>query len=135
MYTVNPLGEKGMAASGLTSTHPPTSERIRILRAMAGASVADYEFAYRKVKRSSGVIPASVLAGAGSLSIRSASPEAGPAEESVERIKRTRDTSDVMWRLGNYKTLVCECGTRFRVPPSYRDTEVKCPHCGRVNQL
>lgn len=135
MYTVNPLDIKGMAASGFTSTHPPTSERIRILRAMAGASIADYESAYRKVKRSSGVIPVSALAGAGSLSIRSASPEAGPTEESVERIKRTRDTSDVMWRLGNYKTLVCECGTRFRVPPRYRDTEVKCPHCGKVNQL
>ncbi len=31
MYIVNPLHKPGLKASDLTSTHPPTSERIRIL--------------------------------------------------------------------------------------------------------
>jgi len=135
MYTVNPFREKGMPASDLTSTHPPISQRIRILRAMAGASVADYERAYRQVKGRGSVIPASTLAGGGSLTLRSPTVELEPAEDSTERIRRTRDTSELMWRLENYKTVTCDCGTKLRVPPKFRDTWVKCPHCGRVNQL
>jgi len=34
MYIVNPFRQKGMKASDLSSTHPPISERVRILRAM-----------------------------------------------------------------------------------------------------
>ena len=41
MYIINPFRKKGMQASDLTSTHPPLSNRIRILRAMAGASFND----------------------------------------------------------------------------------------------
>jgi len=47
MYIVNPFRKKGLKASDLTSTHPPISERIRILRAMAGASFNNYDQAYR----------------------------------------------------------------------------------------
>ena len=36
MYIINPFRKNGMSASDLTSTHPPISERIRILRSMAG---------------------------------------------------------------------------------------------------
>jgi heat shock protein HtpX len=134
MYTINPFREKGRAASDLTSTHPPISERIRILRAMAGASAADYEQAYQQVK-GRGIVPASVLAGAGSLALRAASPEVGPVEAGEERIRRTRDTSELLWRLGNYKTIICDCGTRLRVPPTYDEPVVRCPHCGRMNRV
>jgi heat shock protein HtpX len=48
MYIVNPLQSR--SAVGLFSTHPPTEDRIRILRSMAGgAGLAQYEEAYRKV--------------------------------------------------------------------------------------
>ena len=44
MYIVNPLKKKGMKLSDLTSTHPPISERIRILRGMMhGVDFADYQ--------------------------------------------------------------------------------------------
>ncbi|MBI4185922.1 MAG: M48 family metallopeptidase [Chloroflexi bacterium] len=135
MYTVNPLREEGRAASDLTSTHPPISERIRILRAMAGASVADYDLAYRQVKGRTGIIPVSALNDSGDLALRAASAETEPAEESTEKVKRTRDTSELMWRLGNYRTLVCECGTKLRIPPTLRAPNVRCPHCGRSNEL
>ena len=46
MYIVNPFRKKGMKASDLSSTHPPISERIRILHAMGGASFSDYDQAY-----------------------------------------------------------------------------------------
>ena len=35
MYIINPFKKKGMSLSDLTSTHPPTADRIRILRSMA----------------------------------------------------------------------------------------------------
>ena len=65
MYIINPFKKKGMSLSDLTSTHPPTAERIRILRSMAGGSYADYEKAYEQSKGKSGVIPPSALTGAG----------------------------------------------------------------------
>jgi heat shock protein HtpX len=37
MYIMNPFRKEKRPASNLTSTHPPISERIRILRSMAGA--------------------------------------------------------------------------------------------------
>ena len=133
MYTVNPFREKGRAATDFTSTHPPTSERIRILRSMGGASVKDYEQAYRKIRGSSGVIPASALTDAGTVTLRPAST--GEAEAITDRIDRTRETSALMWRLGNYRTITCDCGTNLRVPATFKESSIKCPHCGRINQL
>ena len=135
MYTIDPFQKKGMSVSNLTSTHPPIAERIRILRAMAGASPADYDQAYRQVKGGAGIIPASALASAGTVALRAAHPEAKPVEEAPDRIKRARETSDLMWRLGNYRTIDCECGTRLRVPPNFVNTSVQCPRCGRIHQV
>jgi heat shock protein HtpX len=61
MYTINPFHRRGMAANDLTSTHPPVSERVRILRSMAGNSLADYERAYQQVHGKGGIIPKSAL--------------------------------------------------------------------------
>ncbi len=134
MYIINPFRKKGRAATDLTSTHPPISERIRILRSMAGgASFADYDQAYRKAHRGGGgIIPASAVALAGA-SYKTVTPEVAPEEP--DRITRTRETSDLMWRLSNYKTINCDCGTKLRVPPKFKESKIKCPHCGRVNQV
>jgi heat shock protein HtpX len=135
MYTVNPFREKGRAASDLTSTHPPISERIRILRSMAGASVTDYDHAYQQIKGGAGVIPASALVGAGTAELRSVKPETQTEEDTAARIERSRETSALMWRLGNYKTVTCDCGAKLRVPPTFKEPSIKCPHCGKVNQV
>jgi heat shock protein HtpX len=63
MYIINPFKKKGMSMSDLTSTQPPIPDRIRILRAMGGASLADYERAYKQTKGKGGMIPPSALAG------------------------------------------------------------------------
>ena len=133
MYTVNPFRSGGRAASDLTSTHPPISERIRILRSMAGgASLAAYDKAYREVSRSgSGVMPASALAGAPAVAARK--PEA--VEPEAEKVERTRETSDLLWKFSDYGLVNCECGTKLRVPPKFRGDSIRCPHCGRVNPL
>jgi heat shock protein HtpX len=135
MYTINPFREGGRKAADLTSTHPPISERIRILRSMAGGGLAEYERAYKEVKGKGGMVPASALAAAGTVSLRAPSTEAQPVEPATERIERARETSDLMWRLNKYKEINCECGTRLRVPPNYRQPVVRCPHCGRIHQI
>ncbi len=138
MYIINPFRKKGRAASDLSSTHPPTSERIRILRSMAGgASLADYDNAFRQIhKGGRGVIPPSAIAGgAGAVSVRSAVPEAARREAELGKVERTRDVSDLMWHLNNYKTINCACGTKLKIPPKLKSTNVKCPHCGHVNRV
>jgi len=132
MYIVNPFRKKGMKASDLSSTHPPISERIRILRAMAGASFNDYDQAYRKEHRGEGVIPAvSIAAETVPIATIKLEGETGEPNE----IQRARETSDVMWRLSNYNTITCECGAKLRVPPKFKEPIIKCPHCGRTHQV
>jgi heat shock protein HtpX len=132
MYIVNPFRQKGMQASDLTSTHPPISERIRILRAMAGASFNDYDQAYRQAHGGKGVIPAASLAAA-TVPIKTIKLE-GEAGE-LNEIQRARETSDVMWRLSNYNTITCDCGAKLRVPPQFKEPQIKCPRCGRTHQV
>ena len=133
MYIVNPFRKKGMRASDLSSTHPPISERIRILRSMAGASFGDYDQAYRQVHRGGkGVLSAAGIA-AGVAPLEAAKPEAKVKEPN--EMQRARETSDVMWRLNKYKTIACDCGAKLRVPPRFKERKIKCPHCGRIHQV
>lgn len=125
MFIVNPFHRK---MTELTSTHPPVAERIRILRAMAGASLADYDRAYREVKyERKGIIPGA--AAAGLVPIRSPSPE--PPDE----VQQARETSDALWRLSNYSVIECACGTKLKLPPTFRGFQIRCPHCGRLNSF
>jgi heat shock protein HtpX len=130
IFIVNPFREQGMVASDITSTHPPISERIRILRAMAHASYAEYDRAYREVRGiDKSIIPAYAIATAGAAAIRSAVPD------DLGHIQRARETSNLIWNLNNYRLINCACGTKMRLPPSFKLTEVKCPHCGRINAV
>jgi heat shock protein HtpX len=129
MYIVNPFRKKDVKFSDLSSTHPPISERIRILRAMSGASFSYYDQAYRQVHRGGGgIIPAAGLTG-DSVPLIETAPQI-KVEEPGET-QRARETSDVMWRLNNYKTITCDCGTKLRVPPGFKETSITCPRCHR----
>jgi len=133
MYIINPFRKQGRAARNLSSTHPPISERVRILRAMSGASLADYNQAYSEGhQRGGGIIPASALTGAGAIGLRATEPEVVQVEPEPDKVARTRETSDLMWRLNNYKTINCTCGTKLKVPPKFKRPIVKCPHCGKT---
>ena len=135
MYIINPFRKKGMRASDLSSTHPPISERIRILRAMGGASFNDYDQAYRQFHRGGrGVMPAAAAVAAGAVPLAVARKPEAEIEE-PGKVQRTRETSDMMWRLNSYKTINCECGTKLRVPPRFKKPKITCPHCGRVHQV
>ena len=133
MYIINPFRKRGMAASDLTSTHPPISERVRILRSMAGASYADYDTSYRKARGTSKVlISAAAVTAAGTVALRAPQP---PAAEKLEEVQRARETSNLMWNLNKYNTITCACGTKLRLPPSFKLPQLRCPHCGRINTV
>ena len=133
MYIINPLHKEGMKASDLTSTHPPISERVRILRSMAGgASLSDYENAYSQVHTGKRVLSKAAVSGVEAVGIRAASiSETGELEPASEKATRTREVSDMLLRINKFRTVDCECGARWKVPPGFRDDSVLCTRCGR----
>jgi heat shock protein HtpX len=134
MYIINPLHKEGIKASDLTSTHPPISERVRILRAMAGgASFSEYEKAYRQIHSSGkGILSTAAVAGAAAVSVRPASlAEPVGVESTSEKMARTREVSDVMLRLNKYRTVDCTCGAKWKIPPGFPDDSILCTRCGR----
>jgi len=129
MYISNPFYKGGSAGNDLFATHPPLAERVHILRAMSGASYADYEKSYKEVTKES-VIPGSALKETAAVGLREATPGA-QAGELQDQLDRTRQTSDMLWKMHNYRSLNCSnCGTLLRLPPSYNQPSVRCPHCG-----
>jgi heat shock protein HtpX len=133
LYISNPFYKKGMAVNDLFATHPPLADRIKILRRMSGAGYAEYEKSYESIK-STHVIGAASLAGDG-VPLRQATPGAKDGELQ-DQITRTRETTDTMWKMNNYRTIPCEnCDTVLRLPPSFKETTVRCPHCGHINEL
>ena len=133
MYILNPFRKNGRVAEDLSSTHPPISERVRILRAMAGnASLAAYESAYNQShKGGGGIIPGSELAaGDTALQRGTVSVAAAPGEK-----ERAREASDVLWKLHKYQEITCACGLKFKVPPDFQGDSLRCPRCGEVHSL
>jgi len=99
---------------------------------MGGASFNDYNQAYRQVHGGKGVIPGGAMAAAAvPLSTRKLEGEAPEPDE----VQRARETSDVMWKKSDYKTVTCDCGTKLRVPPNFPEPRIQCPHCGKTHQL
>ena len=128
MYIVNPLSQQGLKASGLSATHPPISQRVGILRSMAGVSFAEYEQAYGQVSRRKGrVIPASARSTGQGVSVRT--PSAGQ-----ETKARAREVNDFFWRLGGFLFLACPCGVVLKRPPDLKQPVIACPHCGRSHR-
>jgi heat shock protein HtpX len=133
MYISNPFYKKGMSVNDLFATHPPLAERIKILRKMSGAGYYEYEKSYESVKNSH-VMGTASLAGE-AVQTRQATPGAQDGEFQ-DKVNRTRETSDTMWKMNNYHTINCEnCDTVLRLPPSYKESAVRCPHCGHINSL
>lgn len=130
MYIVNPLQKEGMKLSDLSSTHPPISERIRILRGMAGASLADYSEAFKQTTHSAIPIPSSAMKADEHIEIRQAS-----SQQSASYKKQTRDIGDIMQRTGGYKFIDCSCGLKMKIPPNFTGSRVQCPRCGTTHNI
>jgi heat shock protein HtpX len=138
MYIANPLKKKGMKLSDLTSTHPPISERIRILRGMMhghGANFSDYQKSFSFVKRSSPIIiPASGLVDSNVIPVREAGEELVELPSAVES---KRKMGNIMMAVNNYSFLTCQCGMKIKIPPGFgtNKPEVTCPKCGTVHKV
>ena len=132
MYIVNPL-QAAKSAVGLFSTHPATQDRVRLLRSMAGASLADYEQAYKKAKGGR-MVPASALKTARPVGVRPASQEE-PSQPQPTPQERARQTSDLLWKLNKYIFLPCVCGAQLKIPPGFKSAKVRCPRCNRMHDI
>jgi heat shock protein HtpX len=127
MYIVNPLAAHALGSS-LMSTHPPTADRIRVLRAMGGASLRAYEEAYKKLHGGSGVLGAMAAAAPEQL-VREASAVAPPVAVGW------RAARGVLHEADGERAVDCSCGLRLRVPPDWRGSLIRCPRCGREHRV
>jgi heat shock protein HtpX len=130
MYIVNPFKKKKqMKLSDLTSTHPPISERVRILRNMThGASFKDYSDSFSAITKGPTVVPPAALTKE-DIAVRQAEAKAEKAQR-VE--KQMRQVGDIMRRVNNFVFLTCLCGLKLKIPPNYKPNKVKCPKCNNV---
>ncbi|MGD0650848.1 MAG: M48 family metallopeptidase [Verrucomicrobiia bacterium] len=123
LFIVNPLYAGGNEPDSVFSSHPSTAERIRILRSMAGASLADYEAAYHRARRG-GLIGKSALGSAPQQTIRAPSNE-GP-------IETRHDAMNMIRRAHGYLPVQCSCGLKFSVPEGYEQNYIRCIRCGNL---
>lgn len=131
MYIVNPLQEH--AAFSLFSTHPKTADRIRILRSMAGAGLAAYEEAYRRVHGGrKSCIGRRSLADAADAAIRPPSPEPATRAQAVARAQAAGELLD---RVLGMVVVPCLCGVRLKLPADAARAAIRCPRCGRTHAV
>jgi heat shock protein HtpX len=134
MYIVNPLKKKGMQLANLTSTHPPITERIKILRSMQqGANLVNYQNAFSKVTGSkSDLIPKSGLSEVSPVFFRQ--PELNIQQvENSKQVKR--DVGDLVMKLNNFRFIDCNCGIKIKIPPDYKNNFINCPRCGTKHSI
>lgn len=142
MYIADPFQKAALKADEITSTHPPIADRIRVLRRMSGASYADYEKAYEETHKGERAIPQAAVAEVpggsgsssavpGSVGLRGPSTDNSP----VSNAGRARETSNLLYKLDDYKVIDCDCGVRLKVPADYPADQVKCPRCGETHDI
>lgn len=131
MYIINPLKKKGMSMSDLSSTHPPISERIRILRSIAGgAGYLEYQSAFNTVTgRKQQIIPSSGIKEASHIDLREVKPESKTQATAKEN---RRVLGDLMMTVSNFIFLTCTCRLKIKIPPDFSRTEIQCPRCGNM---
>jgi heat shock protein HtpX len=122
MFIVNPLAADGQSGS-LLATHPPTAERIRILRSMAGASFADYDAAYRQATGGSVI---------GAESLREVNPQPIRPPSDTGPVESRHDAGALAYRAHGYLKLHCHCGLEINVPQGYERNEIRCIRCGSI---
>ena len=133
MYIANPLKKKKQRRlSDLTSTHPPISERIRILRNLThGASFKDYSDAFTNVTHKKTVVPVAALTKE-DIALREAEAKAAKEKRTESQM---RQVGDIMRRVNQFIFLTCACGLKLKIPPNFKSKNVKCPRCRRMLDL
>jgi heat shock protein HtpX len=130
MYIANPIKKKGMRLSDLSSTHPPASERIEILRAMMhGVNYKAYQQAYAMTRKDGkSIIPDSGLQESKAITMRKpqSQPKAPASPKDV-----LRQIGDIARAANGFAFIGCACGVKIKVPANFKKTEIDCPRCHR----
>ena len=131
MYIVSPLAAQSLT-SNMLSTHPPTADRIKVLRGIANnSSLASYEESFQRLHGNQGVIGAQNLTASVDSPIRAATaatPETDPAV-------RWRAAQGILQQQDHLTELACACGLKIKLPPGFNQPTVTCPKCGTVHDL
>lgn len=134
MYIINPLQKASGRTLGLMSTHPPTEERVQILRSIGGGvSYAKYQAAWAQKDGSSAKMPASALKDRADAPVRAAHPNFDGGGNTAR--ERTRQVGDALRNLNQFIFLSCACGMRVKLPPEFKQDHVNCPRCHAVLQV
>lgn len=143
----------------IKSTHPSTQNRIKILLNMTSADYKEYEREFQKLNKTN-LIPKSAINDSETLPIKKVIENIkNPAivaacaisskvsddkqvqtikenkEVLKENIKKHREVDDLVRDLAGYTVINCECGTKLKIPPVYKNTIVICPHCKKKHVI
>lgn len=135
------------------STHPSAQNRIKVLLNMSTADFKAYEKEFQKINNKK-LIPERVIKNSKSLDIKEVKevkPEAAVAaacaltgiisnnkqaqvikenkEVLQQNIQKHREVEDFVRDLAGYTVINCDCGTKLKIPPVYKNQTVICPHC------
>lgn len=130
MYIVNPFAKASL--NEWTSTHPPASARIKVLRGLGGtATFASYQQAWKnELGKKRGPLPPSASADTThGGAVRAASALAGIARKDPR--DQARQVGDLLRGLNQFIFLPCACGLRLKLPPDYPRDTIECPRCLR----
>lgn len=135
MFIVNPLENSDRSFSGSSNTHPPTYQRIKILRQMShGASYIDYQNAYSQVTgKSKRLIPSSGIMNEHNVKIREGTSGKGQAFQSNKKL--IRNINDFIMAINNYTFINCSCGLKLKLPQNFTLSNIVCPRCGLLYDI
>ncbi len=135
MYIINPMAYSDQASVFSSSTHPPTSERIGILRALQNGgkvSFRDYQAAYAKQCGNKKLLPDSALKNKEQIAVRTGMvAAAGAVAGGVSKKGAVRGVTDLIMANSGFVFLPCSCGLKIKVPPTLGKSNTQCPRCGK----
>jgi heat shock protein HtpX len=116
------------------ATHPPITERIKILRSMVfGASYTDYLKAYWTVTGTRrNLIPLSKIKHGEKVAVREPLQDIDilPGPFASRKI-----TGDIIRQINGFRFIDCQCKMKIKVPPKMTKGSLICPRCSRVHAL
>jgi len=137
MFIINPMALENSNSVVSTSTHPPTHERINILRKLhhgGTVSFRDYQNIFSKENKDFKLLPKSALEDKNTVNVRQGSaPEPGDMGISGTGSKKAdiRSVSDLIMATSGFLFMPCTCGLKIKVPPTIGKNQIQCPRCGR----
>ncbi len=134
LFIANPIKAAGARMSNLTSTHPPITERIAILRSIAGGvGYLNYQKAFAKTKGGNAqLLPKSALEEKDAPAPRAASDDVGRDDAPIAT---KRDINDLLRAVNGFLFVNCSCGLKMKIPPDFSKDSVTCPRCNQINKI